>query len=374
MGAMQRVAFVIVSLPLLATLFGGRGASPEAVDAYPAPLHRAVPYSLREVWRAGGLNAPEELQFAGPFFVLSFSPGGKAFVLDQTLSTVTALDGATGNFRRRFGGPGRGPGELANPGAMAWDPLGRLWVANSFDGRYSVFDSAGGLEKTVRRPAHGTSRRVFPLVFTTDGWVLDHDALFPRLRFLEVDTLGAVRDSLSISLPPVDMLSGIIRPGSSLGEVSGLRPLLRWTYARDGRSIWTTRSDSLTLIQLSPGGDTLRVVRHHHRSARFTPDQREAIAKANHELGREGHFVPVLVQALYTLEDGRVLAQIGSSTKDPGHEFDVFGADGRLLGTLTTPLSIDHRSEIASRGDTLLVTVLGAYDVPIVVKAVLEAR
>lgn len=342
-------------------------------DATVAPAGGQVAeYSLRVIWKAGGLDVPEELQFAGPFLVLSVSPGGGVYVLDQTLSTITELDGRTGAFVRRFGRPGRGPGELSAAGSMDWDPWGRLWVAASFDGRYTVFDSAGRLLKTSRRPAHATSRRVFPMAIQRDGTLLDHVSAFPDLRFMRVDTTGQVRDSFAIRLPELDLLTGIIRPGSAVQQVTGLRPFLRWTLTRDGRAIWVSRSDSLVLIQLGATGDTLKAVRHTHRVARFTAEQELAIKRANRELGREGRFASVLVQALHALSDGRLLAQITPREAGSHSEMDLFGADGSYLGVVRSPLDIDHRSELASRGDTLFLPVLGDFDIPMVVKAVIE--
>lgn len=315
---------------------------------------------------------PREAEFTGPYFVTAFGPHGEATLLDQIQARVSIFDGATGRFIRAFGRSGRGPGELHAPGAMTWDPYGRLWVANSFDGRYTVFDSTGDLIKTIQRLGISTNRRVFPMVVTGSGTIVDHAIAYPNVRILLMDSTGVIEDSVRFRLPDADDLGGgIIRPGSALLEVLGLRPHLHWSLARDGKSIWLVRSDSLSLVQLSATGDTLRHVYLSHRTGTFTREQRESIRRANRELDRDGDFVPMLVQAVHALNDGRVLVQIGN-TSEPGREFELFDSTGRWLGTVHAPFAVHHRSELASRGDTLLVSAVGELDVPLLIKAVLK--
>jgi hypothetical protein len=197
----------------------------------------------------------------------------------------------------------------------------------------------------------------------------------PNIIFQLVGGLGKVMGAMSIPFPEADpMTDGVILPGSALGEVLWLRPRLLWSLGRNGESVWVTRSDSLNLTEISLSGDTLHQVVSTHRFGRFTSAQRHAIRRANQELGRTASFVPLLVQGVHALEDGKVLAQIGDDMNVPGQTVDVFGPEGVWLGTLSPEIPINHRSELASRGDTLLYVGVGAFDTPVVVKAVLEQQ
>jgi hypothetical protein len=334
-------------------------------------------FVLEEIWRVGGIDAVPEAEFTGPFFVTAFGPNGEATVLDQTQARVSMFHGGNGAFIRAFGREGQGPGDLHAPAAMAWDNRARLWIANSFNGRYTVFDTTGELIKIVSRPMHSTNLRVFPLVVTRSGTIMDHSPAGLRVRVLVMDTLGAVQDSLvfvrshSARLPV-----GFVMPGSelsrSLTAVAGLQARSYWAYSRDAQSIWLARSDSLSLFQVSLSGDTIRRVRTTHRRAEFTPAQRDAIRRANRLLGEDGDFSPILVQRLHVLEDGRVLVQLGNDWSTPGREFELFDSTGTWLGSVMAPFAVHHRSELASRGDTLLVSAVGQLDVPLLIKAVLK--
>jgi len=331
-------------------------------------------FTLREVWRVGGIDGRSETEFGGPYFVTAFGPHGEATVLDQSQGRISVFDGTSGKFVRSFGRRGRGPGELYQPEAMVWDTQGRLWVADRFNRRYTVFDSTGSLNKEVERFARPTHRRIFPIIVTADDRIIDHAVGGGALRILTVDSVGNVRDSLSIELPQFrdPLRGGVILPGSPLSAVAGLFPHLSWGMAPDGASIWLSRSDSIALLQIGLTGDTLSRVRFRGRVATFTNEQRTAIGRANRELGRAAEFVPVLVQAVHILSDGRVLVQISNTVETPGREFELFDRSGSWLGTVRSPFAVQPESVLASRGDTLLVSAVGELDVPLLIKAVLR--
>ena len=336
-------------------------------------MWQSIPqFTLREIWRNGGVDVIAGQEFAGPFMATAFGPNGVVAVLDQTLVTVTLLDGQNGRFLRRVGRPGQGPGELGSAVAMTWDAEGRLWVGDQRNQRYNVYDSLGVSVATFRRPSRSSNRRVFPIRHVDGHLLLDHDVVARSLRMFTVDTTGSIVDAAMIPFPPRVTISGPSRPESALRDAIQFLPTLRWSFSASGASVWTTRSDSLTLVQIDLAGDTLRRVVTSHRTASFTDEQRTTVRLANRELGRDGGFTPTLVQQLHGLSDGRVLAQIGQDRSVPGREFDMFSPEGTFMGTIHTPFDVFHRSVLDSRGDTLLVHTVGEFDIPVIIKAVIE--
>ena len=343
------------------------------IPASETAAQQSIPqFTLREIWRNGDLDDIAGQESAGPFMATAFGPNGVVSVLDQILVTVTLLDGQNGRFLRRVGRPGQGPGELGSAVAMTWDVEGRLWVEDQRNGRYNVYDSLGVSVATFRRPSGSANRRVFPIRHVDGQLLLDHHGAAGGIRAFTVDTTGAIVDAVMIPPPPRVTMSGPFRPESALRDASQFLPRLRWSFSASGASVWTTRSDSLTLVQIDLAGDTLRRVVTSHRTASFTDEQRTTVRLANRELGRDGGFTPTLVQQLHGLSDGRVLAQIGQDGSVPGREFDMFSPEGTFMGTIHTPFDVFHRSVLDSKGDTLLVHTVGEFDLPVIIKAVIE--
>jgi hypothetical protein len=142
----------------------------------------------------------------------------------------------------------------------------------------------------------------------------------------------------------------------------------------DGASIWVARADSLGFVQLSVHGDTLRRVEARHRTAEFTTQQRADIRQVEHQMGEPGKFRPVVIQAIYGLDGGRFLVQVGNDPQQAGKELDLYSAGGVLEGVVHPSIPVNHQSELSSRGDTILFVGVGDNDVPLLVKAVLRRK
>ena len=90
-----------------------------------------VPLSLdlEEVYRVGGVNAPEWGQFGFAGFV-SFDGSGNLYILEPSRPLVTVLN-TRGGLLRIIGREGEGPGEFVSPSKLL------VWR----DGRVAVLDS-----------------------------------------------------------------------------------------------------------------------------------------------------------------------------------------------------------------------------------------
>ena len=91
---------------------------------------------------------------------------GRILVADAQNNEVRVFT-STGDFAFKFGGSGAGPGELSAPCCMAWAPTGDLWIRDTGNGRFSVFnvgDTAATFVTTVRME-HGDADRMVPTTF-----------------------------------------------------------------------------------------------------------------------------------------------------------------------------------------------------------------
>lgn len=380
-------ALLVLALQLSACGLGesaGSGDLTVSIDTVNGiPIVRNGPSGLWEDGEEWGLRAEFRIgsreNGSGPFFSnfltsVNLAPDGRIFTLDLGTDEVRVF-GREGTHQFTFGGTGKGPGELSTPVAVGWDGWGRLWIPNAFDGRYSVFDSAGKLLKTERADAgRGVSRFIFPMHFDRRGHFVDHVSRNGGVQFLRRDTTARVVDTLAfVKYPDVGpaLLSFWGLEETTVQALRRFIPRLVWSLAPDG-TIWFGRTDSLRLIHLSPEGDTLRIVEANHREGVFTESEETLLEKARHDLDVAVDFIPAVLQSIHVLEDGHVLAQIADEMNEPGRVFDVFDPDGRFLGSMTWPFAPHPKAEHTTRGDTIVSLTLGEFDVPYLVWGVLE--
>jgi len=312
-------------------------------------------WSLRTIWRIGEVDGREEYEF-GYLTNAVLGPRGRVFLTDFQGQDIRVFSGE-GRFLRTIGGPGRGPGEFQGANGIAWDRQGRLWVSDPFNARYSVFDTAGSLLKSVRRAANSVAHWNQTLSFDPTGNLIDE---FGPGRVHRVDTAGVVLDSISrnMALPGLSIRgpTDLQRYSGPMLEVQPFRPMVVSTVARDG-SVWLTRSDQLRLIHLNWSGDTLRVIETQHRHPKLSRSERSQIEVALRgtdltleglELGRQ------IVQSIIVLDDGHLLVQIEEKTGEPSDLFDVFDPSGKFLGSLRSEYPFALRSNASARGDTII--------------------
>lgn len=73
---------------------------------------------------------------------IAVDDGGRLFVVDQVARQIRVF-GRDGSSIRTFGTHGPGPGELENPKALDRGSRGRLWIADSGNWRFQLYDTAG---------------------------------------------------------------------------------------------------------------------------------------------------------------------------------------------------------------------------------------
>lgn len=334
-------------------------------------------WRLREVWRLGGLDAPETEQFTDARQVLSLGPNGSLFALDQGASLVRVFSG-DGEFIRSFGRPGRGPADLSAAFAIAWGPDDHLWIAEGFSGQYTVFDSAGAFVDTGIRPFRVILGGEGRLEVTDDGHVLEFQRYEEGLGVIEVDPeAGEVVGAMaSLETPPLPRgLPSFFRPEGDEAAREFSRAFtsrLRWTWQPDG-TVWSTETGSPILRQTGPGGDTRRIVEIPHRMREFTASERDMIDRAQRQysIPDEDVSLPTVTRLIH-LGDGHLLAQVAGEMNQVTTLIDVFDPEGRYLGTIDAPFAMDPRGIPAIRGDTIVAVALEDLDVPVLIRALIE--
>ena len=136
-----------VSATALATTFLLFATAPPAA-AQDRPLAADFP----EVYRAGGLNAPDWAQFAGRGPV-SFDASGNLHILDSGNYTVVVID-PQGRFARTVGRQGEGPGEFGFTFRMVVWRDGRLAVNDLQNNAIHLFGAGGEFDHSTRVPSH----------------------------------------------------------------------------------------------------------------------------------------------------------------------------------------------------------------------------
>jgi hypothetical protein len=331
-------------------------------------------WTVREQFRVGTADGPPETTFYGPLASVTVGPFGNIYVLEAQAPAIKVF-APDGTFLRKFGRAGRGPGELSSPAAMGWDSTQRLWIADAFSGRYTVFDSAGSYLKTVPRAARVQARAQHALIFDGSGTFIDEASDGISITFARVDTVGTVLVSLAplnhIMAPRPGVRRTIIPPDAD-------RTLLRyrsaeiWNLAPDG-SLWFAESGALRYIHRAPLGDTVRIIEATHRDVTVDLDTRQAIEREYTRIGLDLSDYTIarpLNQALYMLDDGHLLVQIEDEVGAYGRVFDVYDPNGRFLGPVDFGFRISTRSVPAFRGDTIIaIAVSDELDVPYLIRA-----
>ena len=134
--------------PLLVAMGPGLGTGGNQATAQDRPL----PADFPEVYRAGGLNAPE-WAFLGSSSPAGFDAAGNLYVLDASAGRVVVLD-SQGRLARIIGRKGEGPGEFNRAMDLVVWRDGRFAVSDLGHVAYQVFSSDGELERFVRM-GHG---------------------------------------------------------------------------------------------------------------------------------------------------------------------------------------------------------------------------
>jgi len=111
-----------------------------------APLYADISYSYDLVFAIGGEEGDDRLKV--PYLIL-VDEEGSIFVADSNPWQILKYD-ARGNFVRRFGAPGEGPGEFRMIASMTLTSEGELAVYDARQSRVQYFDLDGTVLRQIR--------------------------------------------------------------------------------------------------------------------------------------------------------------------------------------------------------------------------------
>ena len=346
-------------------------------------------WTLSPVVTIGADPADTVAQF-GQIWDFTADESGRIYVLDRQAESVLVF-GQDGRFIRRVGRAGQGPGELQFPTGLAWDPQGRLWVANAGNARFEVYDSAGvhvsshprravgfgypwggaflrsgGLAEpsTVRRPGESGSRRVV---------LVQHDPASPGTA---IDT---------VSLPPFERATWTVqRDRGRLVTGIPFTPELRWQIDPAGR-LWVAANDQYRLHQVEWNGDTTRVVGRSVQPLAVQQSEVDAQLalfertlpefRTRVDLGLIPEHKPAF--DVFFFDDAGYLWVAGTRLGDvyPGgftNTFDIFDLEGRLLGSVGAEVSTVPPPKVV--GDFLIGVSRDAFETQRLVVYRIEGR
>ena len=148
-----------------------------------------VRLEVREVFRLGSVDGPDEETLFGRVLGVQLDDDGNVYVLDGLAPAVRVFD-SDGRYVRSLGGRGAGPGEFMRPNGLIITEDGRLWVRDTGNRRYEVFESDGTFAGSFRRNFRGGLGN---LVIDPDGliWESASTAMDPVTFARELFFVGA---------------------------------------------------------------------------------------------------------------------------------------------------------------------------------------
>lgn len=357
---------------------------------------------LVEELSIGELDGADEYTF-GRIGGLAVHDDGSLYVLDAQALEVRVYS-ADGEFQRRFGREGEGPGEFRQPLGIAFLPDDRLVIRDYGNGRINVFAADGTFldDWSIPTGFYTTS----PMFVDDAGHVyVDIIADRPspgvfRTGLLQLDSTGAVVDTMrrpfADHTPPALMAENVSSSGRSVSRTSvPFWPGAVTTLNRSGEFVGGI-ADAYRLTTWHRDGTTLRIERDVPRVPVDAAEAATAVENTTRNMRNtqsdwkwDGPQPPAekpFFRQVHVAGDGRVWVQSSQPARRVAPEadaepdaqgrppldlwqepavYDVFEADGSFLGAVHTP---ERFTLLVMRGDHVWGTTRDEYDVQYVTR------
>lgn len=352
-----------------------------ALAAGCASVEQSAPrWTLTETLRIGGAEAgPTSFDRIKSIAVDTI---GRIFVYNHSTQDIRMF-GADGEPIRVIGRKGAGPGEFLNAEGATVTRDGKLWVRDAANARFSIFSGDGEYETSWSARFCFSQGSWVPLSDSL-GRIIDTDCVVDGPESRKTAVL-AYRTDLS----GVDTLFDAPECGTR-----ELREAATWItrtptsvsyrqipYAATSVStigprgeLWcVSNSSEYEILRLGGGGsDTARIVRAVAAIPVTDAERDSVIAEIESKGPTQLDFDRIpetksLIERLTVDDKGRLWVRRANARG--AIEFDVFDPDGTLLAT--AELGIHNSSKYQPflvRGDNIYTVVLGADDLPFVVR------
>jgi 6-bladed beta-propeller len=350
----------------------------------PGEAWRAV-----EVTRIGSEDAADPVVLFGDVWDVTLDALGRIYVLDRQPKEVRVF-ARTGEHVRTLGREGQGPGEFMNPIGLAWGPDGNLWVVDTRNARYSVFDTAGNYLDSYPRKI-GSWGYGWGGGFDKAGhlyepsYISDPATGEPRPVYISHTVGEGIAANDTFELPYYDAAGSSHRIEMQGGGYAFVgvpfAPQLTWRFdGSDG--IWFGVNDAYRLYHRTLIGDTTRMVERQYDPVPVSDADREAVRERFTRYGEQAtNAIIARMPDVKPAFESFVLDERGYLwiTPTPPTEqdtsfrgFDVFDPEGRYLGAVEVDVDAYPRPRII--GGHLVGVARDEFDTPYVVLYRIEGR
>ena len=317
-------------------------------DAPPARLLPVVSIGPKTLTETG---SPDEF---GGVTSVALGPDGDVFVADGRNFEVRVF-GLDGAHRRTFGRQGEGPGEFQRIHSLAWAG-DRLLTFDPPQGRIGQWSAEGEWLGHQRTQAGVTGPRTVVRLFQVGPDELFRSAIGGRIEtprgpalrslFVGLNSRDATGDTLVRLTPPAGVPPSHIICQSERMISSFTIPFAPQFVQHPGRGgvIYSALTSAYRIsVTRNDGADTLRVIERAlpaepvgddewaSGTADFDEWQAEQQGASCEPSGPTRPDTKPLIQGLFVAPDGKLWVEV---IRTAGNRWEVFDADGRLLGSV----------------------------------------
>ena len=309
-------------------------------------------------------------------------PLNRIWVFEGQAQELRVFD-STGAHVRTIGRQGEGPGEFNQVIGMEWGPDGHLWLIDPANNRITKVDTAGAIVESVPTIG-GITVMPWPGGFDRTGHFYTY-GIDPEPE----DDFGLLMIRHDAELQPLDSVAVPEFPGerqflelknenSHMITPVPFSPGIEWRLRNDG-GYWGGLDGEYRLFELAwPSGDTLRTITRQWDPLPVTEQDLDRAMEGMEWFISQGGKVdrskiPSTKPAFDTFFvdplDRVWVVRVTDRTETENRVLDVFGSDGRFLGTVELPFRLVGYPDPIIRGDYMIAVVEDELEVPYVVRA-----
>jgi len=294
--------------------------------------------------------------FFGSIISFDVDRYGNLFVLDGQTQKASVLD-SSGALIRTVGNQGTGPGEFEEASAVDVSENGEILIMEMRKGQLTIFNVEGNYRDMIRVNSVGWMYVPYPGGFDQ---VQRYNALIQCYDGVEYQEMFARFDQ---SLVPIDTMIVPSNPedadyfeyttpeGGSIAAAIPYQGAFDWLFGVNG-NLWTlsiTSTNSYELKEITSGGTVVRIATRELSPIPVTSAERAQVREdlswftnqgGTIDLDRVPSYKPV-VTSFFSDDTGNLWIERAAVSVDQTDSlFDVFNADGKLLGEVQAPFSL----------------------------------